>query len=386
MSEIALKFELDEEQKSILQTVKKICKDLIIPRAEEIDKKGEYPWDVKEVFANEGILALPIPAEYDGIGADLLTVCMVIEEIAKADMSCAMILATNCLCLFPMFHMANEDQKKKFFPKLASGEILGAVAMSEPEAGSDLANLKSRAVEDGDDYIITGEKRWITNAGVADIYSFFARTSDHERKSKGISTFIVEKDKPGFSLGRKEDKLGARGSVTGDIALDGYRCPKSMMMGSEGEGFIAAMKSLNMERPVAASLALGVAEGALQYAIDYSKQRVQFGRSISAFQAIQFKLADMKIQVEAAKLLLYTACVKAQHQTPDSTISSSIAKTFVTDTAMKVTIEAVQILGGYGCTREYPVERMFRDAKITQIFAGTNEVQRIVISREVLKD
>ncbi|MBI5374005.1 MAG: acyl-CoA dehydrogenase family protein [Candidatus Schekmanbacteria bacterium] len=386
MSELKLDFELTEDQKSILQTVKKICKDIIIPRAEEIDKEGKYPWDVKEVFAREGLLALPIPIEYDGLGADLLTVCMVLTEIAKADMSCAMILATNCLAIFPMFHMANDEQKKKYFPRIAAGEILGAVAMSEPEAGSDLANLKARAVKDGDYYVITGEKRWITNAGVADFYSFFARTSDEAKKAKGISTFIVEKDQPGFSLGRKEDKLGARGSVTGDIVLDGYRCHKSMMMGPEGEGFVTAMKSLNMERPVAASMAMGVAEGAYEYARDYAKQRVQFGRPIADFQAIQFMLADMKMQIEASKLLLYTACIKAWNHTPDATLYSSMCKTFVSDTAMKVTVDAVQILGGYGCTREYPVERMMRDAKITQIFAGTNQIQRIVIAREILKD
>ena len=386
MSTEILNFSLNEEQEAILQTVKKVTKDIVEPRAAEIDKKGEYPWEIMKIFAREGFLALPIPKEYDGLGESLLMLCMVVEEIAKVDMSCAMIVATHCLGAFPMNLMATKEQKERYFAKLAAGELLSAIAMSEPEAGSDLASLKTKAVKDGDYYILNGEKRWITNAGVADLYVVFARTSQEAKKAKGISAFIIEKDTPGFSIGRKEDKIGARGSVTGDLVLQDCKIPKSQLMGAEGEGFILAMQSLNKERPIAASLALGVAEGALDYSLKYSKERVQFGKPISHFQAIQFMLADMKMQVEAARLILYQAALKAQAKSADATLYSSMCKAFVTDTAMNVTTDAVQILGGYGCTREYPVERMMRDAKITQIFAGTNQVQRIVIAREMLED
>jgi len=379
-----LNFSLNEEQEAILQTVRKITKDIVEPKAAEIDKKGEYPWEIKEIFAREGLLALPIPKEYDGLGESLLTLCMVVEEIAKTDMSCAMIVATHCLGAFPMNLMATQEQKEKYFPRLASGKLLSAIAMSEPEAGSDLASLKTKAVKDGDYYILNGEKRWITNAGVADLYVVFARTSQEAKRAKGISAFIVEKDTPGFSIGRKEDKIGARGSVTGDLIMQDCKIPKSQLMGKEGEGFILAMQSLNKERPIAAALALGVAQGALDYSANYAKERVQFGKPIAHFQAIQFMLADMKMQVETARLLLYQAALKAEAKSSDVTLYSSMCKAYATDVAMKVTTDAVQILGGYGCTREYPVERMMRDAKVTQIFAGTNQIQRIVIAREML--
>src|SRR3972149_9498542 len=386
MSTKILNYSLNEEQEAILQTVRNITKDVVEPQATEIDKKGEYPWEIMKIFAREGLLALPLPKEYDGLGESLIVLCKVVEEIAKADMSCAMIVATHCLGSFPMNLMATEEQKQKYFPKLAAGELLSAIAMSEPEAGSDLASLKTKAVKDGDYYILNGEKRWITNAGVADLYVVFARTSQENKKAKGISAFIVEKETPGFSIGRKEDKLGARGSVTGDLIFQDCKIHKNQLMGEEGKGFILAMQSLNKERPIAASLALGVAEGALDYSTKYAKERVQFGKPISHFQAIQFMLADMKIQVETARLLLYQAALKAEAKTPDATLYSSMCKTYASDVAMKVTTDAVQILGGYGCTREYPVERMMRDAKITQIFAGTNQIQRIVIAREMLQE
>lgn len=375
--------QLTEEQKMLLDMVRKFAQEKIAPRAAEIDEKGEYPWDIKEAMAKLDLLALPFPEEYGGTGSDLLTICMVIEEIAKVCVTSSLIVAIQSLGSLPITISGTPEQKKRYFSKLASGEWMPAFALTEPSAGSDVAAMRTRAVRDGDSYVINGTKHFITNAGIANLYSVFAMT-DPAKGVKGISAFVVESDRPGFSVGKIEHKMGVRGSQTGELLFQDCRIPAENLLGKEGDGFKIAMMTLDRSRPEVGAQAVGVAQGALDYACRYAKERVQFGGSIASLQGIQFMLADMAIQVEAARLLVYQAAEAAERGDKNIAMYSAMAKCFAGDTAMHVTTDAVQVLGGYGYMKEYPLERMMRDAKITQIYEGTSQIQRLVVARNLL--
>ncbi len=376
-------FDLNEEQKMFRDSIRDFAKNVVEPRAMEIDEKGEFPWDMVEKLRENDILGLPFEEEYGGQGADLLTLCIAVEELAKVCVNTSLILGCQELGSTPIKLAATDEQKKKYLPPLASGEKLAAFGLTEPEAGSDAASMKSRAVKKGDKYILNGQKCFITNGGVASTYSVFAMT-DPEKGVRGISAFIVEKDFPGFSIGKHENKMGIRGSSTTELIFEDCEIPAENLLGTEGKGFNLAMMTLDRTRSSIGAQGLGVASGALEYAIDYMKERVQFGRPIAALQGLQFMVADLAMQIEAARSLVYRAACAVEAQEPGFSALSAMAKCFATDTAMKVTTDCVQLMGGYGYMKEYPMERMMRDAKITQIYEGTNQVQRVVISRALL--
>ncbi|MEW6230728.1 MAG: acyl-CoA dehydrogenase [Chloroflexota bacterium] len=363
--------------------VRELAQEKIAPRAAEIDDKGEYPWDMKELLARQDLLALPFPEKYGGTGSDLFTFCLVVEEIAKVCASSSLIVLVQALGSFPILIAGTETQKQRYFPKLASGDWLAAFALTEPGAGSDAAAMKTRAVLEGDHYVLNGSKCFITNAGIAQVYSVFAMTDPH-KGVKGISAFIVDADSPGFRLGKIEHKMGIRGSQTGELVFDNCIVPVGNLLGNEGDGFKIAMMTLDKSRPGVGAQAVGIAQGALDYAARYAKERVQFGAPIANLQAIQFMLADMAMQVEAARCLVYEAAARVDAGEKGITMSSAMAKCFAGDVAMRVTTDALQVLGGYGYMKEYPLERMMRDAKITQIYEGTNQIQRLVIARALL--
>jgi alkylation response protein AidB-like acyl-CoA dehydrogenase len=375
--------QVTEEQKMLLDMVRHLAQEKIAPRAAEIDQTAEYPWDVKEALAKLDLLGLPFPEEYGGTGSDLLTICMVIEEIAKVCATSALIIATQSLGTLPILLAGTPEQKQRFFPKLAAGEWIAAFALTEPGAGSDAAAMRTRAVRDGDSYVLNGSKHFITNAGIAYVNTVCAMT-DSARGVKGISAFIVESDRPGFSVGKIEHKMGIRGSRTGELIFQDCRIPAENILGREGDGFKIAMMTLDRSRPEVGAQALGIAQGALDYACRYAKERIQFGGPIANLQAIQFMLADMAMQVEASRLLVYQAAEAVDRADKNVSMYSSMAKCFAGDTAMRVTTDAVQVLGGYGYMTEYPLERMMRDAKITQIYEGTNQIQRLVVARSLL--
>jgi alkylation response protein AidB-like acyl-CoA dehydrogenase len=378
MQSVSDVYTIPQEHLDLCATIRQIAQERIAPRAAEIDEQAEYPWDVRKVLAEQDVLGLPFPVEYGGTGTGTLMLNMAIEEIAKVDAACALILMLQELGTLPIQLFGSVELKERFLPRCASGEWAPAFALSEPEAGSDPAGMKTTAVRDGDDWVINGTKNWISNLGVADFYICFAVT---DRDSRRITAFVVEADRPGFSVGKLEHKLGIRGSPTGQPIFDSVRVPDANRIGEVGKGLSVAFATLERTRLGAAAQAVGIAQGATDYAIAYARERVQFGRPISEFQAIQFKLADMQTHTSAARELLYKACAMADRGDPDRARYSSMAKVFCSDTAMAVTVEAVQVLGGYGYVKEYPVERMMRDAKITQIYEGTNEIQRLVIAR-----
>lgn len=382
-------YQLTEEQEMLRQTLRRLVEEKVEPRAAEIDEKDEYPWDLKELFSQQELLGLGVPEEYGGTGFGLPSVCLAVEEIARASGSAALIIAAQELGLMPILVGASEEQKKKYLPKVASGEHIIAFALTEPDAGSDAGGMKSTAVRDGDKYILNGTKCFITNGGLADVYTVFAKT-DPSRGLKGISAFIMEKDTPGFTVGKKEKKMGIRGSQTCELSFENCPIPAENLMGKEGDGFKYAMMTLDRTRPVVGAQALGIAQGALDYAVKYSKERVQFGKPIATFQGLQFMMADMVTRVEAARQLIYKAANLIENAAENNTsmneisIFSSMSKLFASDTAMQVTTDALQILGGYGYMKEYPLERMMRDAKITQIYEGTNQIQRVVVAKCLL--
>jgi len=375
--------QLTDEQKMLLDMVRELAQEKIAPRAAEIDEKAEFPWDIKEELAKLDILGLPIPEKYGGVGGDLLTICMVIEEIAKVCVSSSLILGLQSLGCIPVHLAGNDEQKRRYFPKLAKGEWLIAYALTEPGAGSDPAAMRTRAERRGDYYYLNGTKIFISGGNVANVLTTYAVT-DPTKGTKGISAFIVEKDFPGFKVGKIEHKMGIRGSPTAEIIFEDCRVPVENRLGEEGDGFKIALGTLDRSRPEIGAQAVGVATGAMEYAARYAKERKQFGQPIANFQGIQFMLADMAMQIEAARLLVYKAAILAQQGDKAMTMTSAMAKCFASDVAMRVTTDAVQILGGYGYIREYPVERMMRDAKITQIYEGTNQIQRLVIARNLL--
>jgi alkylation response protein AidB-like acyl-CoA dehydrogenase len=381
MSALADLYTLPQEHLDFRDTIRQIAQERIAPRAAEIDEKAEYPHDLRELLSEHDILGLPFETEHGGTGTGTLMLNMAVEEIAKACASTALILMIQELGTLPIKLFGTDDQKERFLTRCATGEWSPAFALSEPDAGSDPGGMRTRAVQDGEDWVIDGTKNWITNLGIADFYVVFAVTDPSAGHSRGITAFIVEADRPGFSVGKLEHKLGIRGSPTGQPVFDGVRVPASNMVGEVGHGFKVAMATLDRSRLGVAAQALGIAQGATDYAASYARERRQFGQPINSFQGIQFKLADMETQCAAARELLYQACARVDRGDPEVGKYSAMAKLFCSDVAMKVTVEAVQVLGGYGYVKEYPVERMLRDAKITQIYEGTNEIQRLVIAR-----
>jgi alkylation response protein AidB-like acyl-CoA dehydrogenase len=381
MSALAELYTIPQEHLDFRDTIRQIAQERIAPRAAEIDEKAEYPHDLRQLLAEQDILGLPFETEHGGTGTGTLMLNMAVEEIAKACASTALILMIQELGTLPIKLFGSEELKDRFLPRCASGEWSPAFALSEPEAGSDPGGMLTRAVREGDEWVIDGTKNWITNLGIADFYVVFAVTAPDAGHSHGITAFVVEADRPGFSVGKLEHKLGIRGSPTGQPIFDGVRVPHENIVGEVNEGFKVAMSTLDRSRLGVAAQALGIAQGATDYAAAYARERRQFGKPINAFQAIQFKLADMETQCAASRELLYKACAKVDRAEPDIGKYSAMAKLFCSDVAMKVTVEAVQVLGGYGYVKEYPVERMLRDAKITQIYEGTNEIQRLVIAR-----
>jgi alkylation response protein AidB-like acyl-CoA dehydrogenase len=374
-------YSLPQEFLDFQETIRKIVVDRVAPRAAQIDADAEYPRDLRELFAEHDLFGLPFDTEHGGTGTGTLMLNIAVEEVAKACASSALMLMIQELGTLPIKLFGTDEQKQRFLPKCASGEWSPAFALSEPDAGSDPGGMRTRAHRDGSEWVIDGTKNWITNLGVADFYVVFAVTDAEAGHSKGISAFIVEADRPGFSVGKLEHKMGIRGSPTGQPIFDEVRVPEENLIGTENEGFKVAMSTLDRSRLGVAAQAVGIAQGATDYAAAYAQERQQFGKPIAAFQGIQFKLADMESRTAAARELLYRACAKVDTGERDMGKYSSMAKLFASDNAMWVTTEAVQVLGGYGYVNEYPVERMMRDAKITQIYEGTNEIQRLVIAR-----
>jgi alkylation response protein AidB-like acyl-CoA dehydrogenase len=374
----------DDEEAMILEVVRDLVKEKVEPRAAEIDATGEYPWDIQKLFAQNDLLGIPFPAEYGGLGGSFVTYVKVVEEVAKACASSALIIAVQELGALPIIIGGNDEQKRRWIPDLAAGKKIAAYALTEPGSGSDAAgSMRTRAVRDGDDYVLDGTKIWITQGSVADVITVFAVT-DPTKGANGITAFVVEKGTPGFVVGKTEKKMGIRGSPTNELVFTSCRVPAANRLGEDGEGFKIAMKVLDKSRPGIAAQALGIAQGALDYATEYTKQRFAFGKPISQQQGLQFMLADMKTEVEAARLLLYTCAQKCDQGAADVTTWAAMAKLKCGDVAMSVTTDAVQLLGGYGYSTEYPVERMMRDAKITQIYEGTQQIQRVVIARAMV--
>ena len=362
--------------------IRRLAEERIAPRAADIDRAAAYPTDIRELLAENDVFALPFPESYGGTGTGTLMLQMAVEEIAKADASCALMLMRQELGTLPVTLFGSDELRQRVLPRCASGEWLAAFALSEAEAGSDPASMRTSAVPDGGDWVINGAKQWISNAGVADVYVVFAVT---DREQARATAFLVEADRPGFSIGSYEHKLGIRGSPTGSPVLEDVRVPAENVIGEVGRGMRVALGTLERSRLGAAAQAVGIAQGALDYAVGYARERLVAGRPIIELQGIQFKLADMQTGTAAARELLHKACVlaDADPRPPDLGMWTSMAKLFASDNAMRVTVEAVQVLGGYGYVNDYPVERMMRDAKITQIYEGTNEIQRVVIARHL---
>jgi len=371
-----------EEHDMLRDAIRSLAEAKIAPYAAAVDEEARFPQEALDALVANDLHAVHVPEEYGGAGADALATVIVIEEVARVCVSSSLIPAVNKLGSLPVILSGSEELKKRYMTPLAKGEGMFSYCLSEPDAGSDAAGMKTRAVRDGDHWILNGVKRWITNAGVSDYYTVMAVT-DPAKRSKGISAFVVEKSDEGVSFGAPEKKLGIKGSPTREVYLDNVRIPADRMIGEEGTGFATAMKTLDHTRITIAAQALGVAQGALDYAKGYVQERKQFGKAIADFQGIQFMLADMAMKITAARALTYQAAAASERGDKDLTFQGAAAKCFASDVAMEVTTDAVQLLGGYGYTRDYPVERMMRDAKITQIYEGTNQVQRIVMARNL---
>jgi alkylation response protein AidB-like acyl-CoA dehydrogenase len=377
--------QLVDEEKMMLEVVRELARERVAPRAADIDATGQFPWDIKDLLAEQGILAMPFPEAYGGIGSSKLSIVMVIEELAKYCVTTSLILAVQQLGTLPIALAGNEDQQRRYFPRCASGEWLAAYGLTEPGSGSDAGGMRTTAVKQGDKYILNGSKRFITNAGLAHVNVVFAVTDPSKGTRGGISAFIVEKDYPGFSLGKVEEKMGIRGSQTGELIFENCEVPAENLLGREGDGFKIALATLDRTRPGIGAQAVGVAQGAIDFAVHYMKEREQFGKPLADNQGLQFMLADMATKVQASRLLVYDVAERIDRGESEVSRYSAMAKLFASDTAMEVTTDAVQLLGGYGYIKDYPVERMMRDAKITQIYEGANQIQRVVIARDLLK-
>jgi alkylation response protein AidB-like acyl-CoA dehydrogenase len=376
-----------EEHDMLRESVRALSEAKIAPFAAEVDEEGRFPQEARDALEANDLHAVHVPESYGGAGADALATVIVIEEVARVCASSSLIPAVNKLGSLPVVLSGSEELKKRYLTPLAAGEAMFSYCLSEPDAGSDAGGMKTKAVRDGDHYVLNGVKRWITNAGVSDYYTVMAVT-DPDKRTKGISAFVVEKDDEGVSFGAPEKKLGIKGSPTREVYLDNVRIPADRLLGEEGTGFATAMKTLDHTRITIAAQALGIAQGALDYAKGYVAERKQFGKPIGDFQGVQFMLADMAMKLEAARQLTYAAAAKSERISlggpdEDLTFFGAAAKCYASDAAMEITTDAVQLLGGYGYTRDYPVERMMRDAKITQIYEGTNQVQRIVMARNL---
>jgi alkylation response protein AidB-like acyl-CoA dehydrogenase len=382
MSEYPM-FALSEDHRAIRAAIRAICDAKVAPNAAEVDQTAAFPQAAYDALVASDFAAPHIPEVYGGAGADALATCIVVEEVARACASSSLIPAVNKLGTLPILLAGNDELKQKYLPPVADGRAMFAYCLSEPDAGSDAASLRTRATRDGDSYVLSGVKRWISNAGVAEYYTVFAVT-DPTARSTGISAFVVAKSDAGVSFGAPEKKLGIKGSPTREVYFDKVRLPANRMIGTEGTGFATAMSTLDHTRITIVAQAVGIAQGALDYALAYAQEREQFGKPIAHFQGVQFMLADMGMRIEAARQLTYAAAGRSERGDSDLTFFGASAKCFASDVAMQVTTDAVQILGGYGYTQDYPVERMMRDAKITQIYEGTNQVQRIVIARQLL--
>jgi alkylation response protein AidB-like acyl-CoA dehydrogenase len=378
-------FLLAEEQEEFRSSIRRFCEEKIAPHAAKADREAAYPWESFKESVKMGLPALGIPEEYGGAGADRVTQAIMAEEVARVCASTCVTLLISQLGMEPVKNWGSEELKKRYLPPVASGEAQASYCLSEADAGSDVASMKTKAVRDGDYYIISGTKYWITNAGISDTYTVFAKT-DPQGGHRGISCFVVEADW-GVQVTKLEDKLGLRGSPTGEVLFDEVRVPASNMVGKEGQGFFIAMHTLDRTRPMIGAQAVGIAQGALDYATSYMRERHAFGRPIAEFQGLQFMVADMAMRIEAARGLVYRACSIIDAGDPNGQLSSmgAMAKCMASDVAMDVTTDAVQLLGGYGYTKDFPVERFMRDAKITQIYEGTNQIQRLVIARKVLQ-
>jgi len=382
-------FALSEEHEALREAVRALADDKIAPRAADIDRTAEFPWDVYEALVKADFHALHIPEEYGGAGGDALASVLVIEEVARACATSSLIPAVNKLGTMPLLLGASADVKHRYLPQVARGDAMFSYALSEPEAGSDAAAMGTRAVRTDGGYLLNGVKRWITNAGVSKFYTVMAVT-DPASGPNGISAFVVEDGDAGFSFGAPEHKLGIKGSPTRELYFDNCEIPADRLVGEEGYGFKIALRTLDHTRITIAAQALGIAQGALDYAVGYVKERKQFSQPVAHFQGVQFMLADMGMKLEAARQLTYAAAARSERamageQVPDLTFFSSACKCLASDVAMAVTIDAVQLLGGYGYVHDYPVERMMRDAKITQIYEGTNQIQRMVMARQLLR-
>jgi len=374
-----------EMQRHIIDLCREIAKEKILPARAELDEKEEFPWEIIKVLADAGLFGIYIPEQYGGLSGGNLDNCLAVEELSKVCIGVSVSFAASGLGCYPILLFGNEEQKQKYLPVIASGKKLAAFGITEPEAGSDASSIRTTARRDGDYYILNGTKQWITNGGEAEIYSIIAKT-DKERGARGASAFIVEKGTPGFEFGKKEKKLGIRASATRELIFDECKVHKKNLLAKEGMGFIVAMKTFDQTRPGIAAQAVGLAQGALNEAIAYARERKTFGKPIIAHQAVQHMLADMATQVEAARALTYAAARYADSGAKDIAKFASMAKVFSSDVCMQITVDVVQIFGGYGYMRDYPVEKMMRDAKILQIYEGTNQIQRNVIGQFLIKE
>jgi alkylation response protein AidB-like acyl-CoA dehydrogenase len=380
-----LDYFLTEEQQMIVDTARELADEKIIPKRAELDEKNEFPRSILEDMGKADLFAIIIPEEYGGFGGGCFDVVLALEQIARGCVGVATSFAASALGIFPILIAGNDAMKEKYLPDIATGKKWAAFGLTEASAGSDASGVRTTAVLDGDEWVLNGTKQWITNGGESQIYTIVAIT-DPTKGPRGASMFVVEDGDPGFSYGKKENKMGIRSSSTRELVMRDCRIPKERIIGRQGTGFITVMKTLDVSRPGIACLGVGLGQAALDESVTYAKQRVQFGKPIIAFQAIQHMLADMAIQIEAARALVYSAARHIDAHPKDMSKASSMCKVFATDMAMKVTIDAVQVLGGYGYMKEYPVEKMMRDAKILQIYEGTNQIQRNVVGQELNKE
>jgi len=376
---------LTDEQKMIKDLAHKIAEEKVRPVAAKYDQTEKFPWDVLKVISDSDLFGLFIPEEYGGMGVSVMNLCLATEELSRACGGIAVCYAASALGTFPIVLFGNDEQKKKYLPDLAKGKTIAAFGLTEPEAGSDAGAIKTTARKEGDHYILNGTKHFITNGAEAQVYTVVAMT-DKTKGARGASAFIVEKGTKGFTFGKKEEKLGIRASITSELVFNDCMIPAENLLSKQGMGFIVTMKTFDMSRPGVAAQALGIAQGALELAVKYSRQRVQFGKSISTFQGIQWMLADMATEIEASRALVYASARMIDAGAKDIGSYSAMAKLFASDVAMKVATDAVQIFGGYGYMRDYPIEKYMRDAKITQIYEGTNQIQRNIIALSLIKE
>jgi alkylation response protein AidB-like acyl-CoA dehydrogenase len=378
-------YRLSEEHEAVREAVRSIAADKIAPYAAEVDDQSRYPQEAHDALVASDFFAPHVPEEYDGVGADALATCIVIEEVARVCASSSLIPAVNKLGSMPVILAGSEELKAKYLPPLGRGEAAFSYGLSEREAGSDTAAMKTRAREDGDDWVLNGQKSWITNAGVSEFYTVLAVTDPDGRRGANVSAFVVEKSDPGFTFGEKERKLGIKGSPTRELHFEDCRIPGDRLVGERGDGLKIALRTLDHTRVTIGAQAVGIAQGALDLAVDYVKERRQFGKAIAEFQGIQFMLADMAMTLEAARQMVYAAAAKSERGDKDLPFFGAAAKCYASDVAMRITTDAVQLLGGAGYVKDFPLERMMRDAKITQIYEGTNQIQRLVMARQLLK-